>query len=224
MDLLAAAANGVVSDADQPSSAKSSVVRDLLSEEFDANSLFGDDVENQDEEVEKEPIYKGSPSKRVERKGDDDDDAEPEKESTQANTGTRRGRSASPNTFTMPSAGDRVWIKYDNGAEFFATVFYPDGWKKGEALLAFDDGDHHTFSKSDLKRCATAGQYAPVTEEHPLYLRQGMCQWSGVGTGSGAFTQQMSWERHQSGWRVDWARWLRWQGETSVLPNFRGVR
>ena len=169
MDLLAAAANGVVSDADQPSSAKSSVVRDLLSEEFDANSLFGDDVENQDEEVEKEPIYKGSPSKRVERKGDDDDDAEPEKESTQANTGTRRGRSASPNTFTMPSAGDRVWIKYDNGLEFFATVFYPDGWKKGEALLAFDDGDHHTFSKSDLKRCAMAGHYAHVTEEHPLY-------------------------------------------------------
>ena len=67
MDLLAAAANGVVSDADQPSSAKSSVVRDLLSEEFDANSLFGDVGEDQDEEVEKE-IYEGSPSKRVERK------------------------------------------------------------------------------------------------------------------------------------------------------------
>ena len=128
MDLLAAAAHGVVDDADRPSSAKSSVVRDLLSEEFDTHSLSFSDVGEDQEEVlvEKEPVYKGSPSKRVERQGDDDDDAE--KEPAQANTtGTRRGRSASPNTFTMPSARDRVWIKYDNGMEFFATVFYPDG-------------------------------------------------------------------------------------------------
>ena len=171
MDLLAAAANGVVDDADEPQSPKSSAVRDLLSEEFDTNSLFSDVGEDQDEVLEREPaaVYKGSPAKRVERQGDDDDDAE--KESALANnTGARRGRSASPNTFTMPSAGDRVWIKYGNDdMEFFATVFYPNGWKKGEALLAFDDGDHHTFSKSDLKRCATAGHYAHVTEEHPLY-------------------------------------------------------
>ena len=177
MNLLAQAAQGETRGADEPPpSAKSSVVRNLGDADFDATSIH----EEVDPDGEDEEKYLGSPAKSVRREGDDGDGVDeeipkkvdtmlPTTGTTTDDTARRRGRSSTSPDFVMPAQGDRVEITYDDGAKFFATTYYPAGWKQENTLLVFDDGDYHSFSKTDLKRCAMGGNYKPVTEEHPLY-------------------------------------------------------
>ena len=115
--------------------------------------------------------YTGSPSKQVgseKTSNAKDKDTPGEDDEEDGLSSSSRLLRAAVAQFKMPEAGARVAIMYEAG-EYHATIFKPEGWKAGEVLLAFDDGDHHSFGKGDLKRCAEAGHYKVVTAEHPLH-------------------------------------------------------
>ena len=161
-------------------------------EDGEDSDLFSESDENEDNESEVAEVelevsstkpaqrrlevdegeYQGSPSKRVESKktshqANDNDKNGDEDEEDSLRTSARLLRTA-VSQFKMPEVGARVAITYPAG-EYHATIFKPEGWKAGEVVLAFDDGDHHSFTKGDLKRCAESGHYKVVTPEHPLH-------------------------------------------------------
>ena len=149
---------------------------ELLSDDGDEGlSEDGEGAVDLHQETEPHP-YTGSPHKSVETGGGDadrrgetlgtndsvDDDRDDELHESQ-----RRLRGVT-GAFEMPKAGERISITYEAG-EYHGSVFYVQGWKAGEAVVAFDDGDHHSFSKADLKRCAEAGKYRVVGPDDPLH-------------------------------------------------------
>ena len=115
--------------------------------------------------------YEGSPSKQVEsgnNSGDEDKDETGEDDEDDGLRSSQRRLRTAVGQFKLPEVGARVSITYPAG-EYHATIFKPNGWKAAEVLLAFDDGDHHSFAKADLKRCADLGHYKVVTPEHPFH-------------------------------------------------------
>ena len=152
-------------------------------ESWDGSEAAGnefEEVDNEDEAGE----YKGSPAKVVpapvkagkgkkteasEDEADDDDDEEGDEEATSGlRASGRRLRSEMEAPFLLPEVGARIAIEYPAG-EYHGTVCTPVGWKAGQVYVAFDDGDHQSFTNADLKRCHDTGSLKMVTEEHPLH-------------------------------------------------------
>ena len=163
MDLLAAAAvaGGLVhelsGDEDEALQVKEKSEFDDKDEDTEKGEGGGeDDRESELSEVEEDDprdAYKPSPRKTRTRSE--------EVEAADAEGGNGKA------PFRMPPAGTRVSMDYEDG-EFHGTVFNPEGWKQGEILIAFDDGDHCSLNQSELKKAFDLDKYREVGADHPL--------------------------------------------------------